>query len=125
MVGSTAKMDDANDAMCYAPGHPPAEGTKPMKFKDVFASWCEKLMAGFPHCLPYMRLLDSGVLAGTRWPGAAGQQSRGSPAVGPTRKTRILDSCRSGGFQASWLAAAGWSWLARKLAYLREQLWAY
>ena len=29
------------------------------------------------------------------------------PAVGPTRKTRILDSCRSGGFQASWLAAAG------------------
>ena len=25
-------------------------------------------------------------------------------AVGTTRKTRILDSCRSGGFQAGWLA---------------------
>ena len=25
-------------------------------------------------------------------------------AVGPTRKTRILDSCKSGGLQAFWLA---------------------
>ena len=40
-------------------------------------------------------------------------------AVGPTRKTRILDSCRSGGFQAGWLAG----WLARKLAWLRARLW--
>ena len=27
-----------------------------------------------------------------------------TPFVGPTRKIRILDSCRSGGFQAGWLA---------------------
>ena len=42
-----------------------------------------------------------------------------TPAVAPTRKTRILDSCRSGGFQAGWLAG----WLARSPRGWMEGWW--
>ena len=76
--------------------------------------------------------LESSILAGLEASRLAGWQAGWNwlarkfsqpnrEAVGPTRKTRILDSCRSGGFQAGWLAG----WLARKLAYLVYQLWAY
>ena len=35
MPATTAKMDDANRAMCYALRHPPGRKTKPMKYTDI------------------------------------------------------------------------------------------
>ena len=35
MKWDTAKMDDANRAMCYALRYPPGRGAKPMKYCDI------------------------------------------------------------------------------------------
>ena len=80
MVGSIAKMDDANRAMCYALRHPPAGGAKPMKYKDI-----RKLVRKTDGRLPTVQSIYE---AAATWMDEKGQ--RGRP-VGSCKTTKAED----------------------------------
>ena len=80
MVGSTAQMDDANRAMCYALRHPPARGAKPMKYKDI-----RKLVRKTDGRLPTIPSIHE---AAVTWMDEKGQ--RGRP-VGSCKTTKAED----------------------------------
>ena len=80
----TAKMDDANRAMCYALRHPPGRGAKPMKYCDI-----QKMVRKTNGRLPKIQAI---AVAANTYKDAKGQRGRpkGSCKTSKAEDKKIL-----------------------------------